>query len=287
MSSILGPDQAEGLRKIFNKSTTRIIAVTSGKGGVGKSNFALNLGICIANISEPKKKVVIIDADLGLANIHILLATIPKYNLYHVIKGQKTMSEIIYKTDYGIDLISSASGVTLMANMKEEERNNLIEGLKHITYADFIIIDTSAGISNNVLSFVTAAQETIVITTPEPTAVADAYGIIKAIVTESENANIKLVLNRVKNPSEANAISKKIIEICQQFLNVKIENYGFIYDDPIIPSAVRAQIPFVKLAPNSKASLHIDHIARRILNMEVNQNESAWDRLIKVFLKNS
>lgn len=270
---------------MFSKSNTRIIAVTSGKGGVGKSNFALNLGIKLSNFKGVNRRVVILDADLGLANIHILLATIPKYNLYHVLKGQKSMNDIIYKTDYGVDIISSASGITIMANMKEEEINNFIEGLKHISYADYIIIDTAAGISDNVVSFVTAAQETIVVTTPEPTAITDAYGIIKAIVTNSENTNIKLVVNRVKNPAEAIKVSKKIIEICHQFLNVKIESYGFINDDPIVPAAVRAQIPFVKLAPNSKASLCIEHIASRVLNLEVKEQQSGWDKFISSIFK--
>src|SRR5208283_3003180 len=129
MSSILGPDQAEGLRKMmgnFPKSNAKIISITSGKGGVGKTSFALNLGISLANMKDNPKKVIVFDADLGLANIHVLLGLIPKHNLYHVIKGQKKMPEIIYKTEVGVDLIGGASGFTQLANLADEEKQNLI-----------------------------------------------------------------------------------------------------------------------------------------------------------------
>jgi flagellar biosynthesis protein FlhG len=288
MSEILGPDQAEGLRKMMGnlpQSNTRIIAITSGKGGVGKSSFALNLGICLANMKESPKKVVVFDADLGLANIHVLLGAIPKNNLYHVMKGQKKMSEIIYKTDFGVDFIGGASGFTQLANIKEEEKQNLIDAMQEISYADYIIIDTSAGISSNVISFVTAAQETIVVTTPEPTAITDAYGIIKAVLTESDNVNIKLVLNRVRNAAEASKVSKRIIEICAQFLNIKIENLGFIYDDPIVAEAVRKQTPFVQMYPASNVALCVNHIARRIMNMEIPSQEGGWQKFMGLFLK--
>lgn len=288
MSAILGPDQAEGLRKMmgnFPQSNTKILAVTSGKGGVGKSSFALNLGISLANMKDAPKKVIVFDADLGLANIHVLLGAIPKNNLLHVIKGQKKMSDIIYKTETGVDFIAGASGFTQLANIKDDEKENLIEAMKEISYADYIVIDTSAGISSNVISFVTAAHETIVITTPEPTSITDAYGIIKAIVTESENANIKLVLNRVKNPAEANKVARKIIEICAQFLNTKIENIGFIYDDPIVAEAVKRQTPFVQMYPAANVTLCINHIARRILNMEIPEEETGWQKFFNIFFK--
>ncbi len=288
MSTILGPDQAEGLRRMmgsFPKTNTQIIAITSGKGGVGKSSFALNLGICLANMKDNPKKVIVFDADLGLANIHVLLGVIPKHNLFHVIKGQKKMSDIIVKTEVGVDIIGGASGFTQLANLNDEEKQNLIEAMKEISYADYIIIDTSAGISKNVLSFVIAAHETIVITTPEPTSMTDAYGIIKAIVTESEMPNIKLVLNRVRSNVEANKVSKKIIDICGQFLNIKIDNFGFIYEDPIIGESVRKQTPFTILSPHSSVAVCVNHIACRVMNMDVLQENTGWHRFMNIFLK--
>ncbi|MGA2142370.1 MAG: MinD/ParA family protein [Brevinematales bacterium] len=288
MSTLLGPDQAEGLRRMMGEypsTNTQIIAITSGKGGVGKTSFALNLGISLANMKDNPKKVIVFDADLGLANVHVLMGLIPKYNLYHVIKGQKKMSEIIYKTELGVDIIGGASGFTQLANLGDEEKQNLIEAMKEISYADYIIIDTSAGISKNVLSFVIAAHETIVITTPEPTSMTDAYGIIKAIVTESDTPNIKLVLNRVRNIVEANKVSRKIIDICAQFLNIKIDNFGFIFEDPIIGEAVRKQTPFTVYNPHSSVSLCINHIARRVLNMAYSEEHTGWQKFFGVFFK--
>jgi len=288
MSSILGPDQAEGLRRIMGslpKTNTQIIAITSGKGGVGKSSFALNLGISLANMKDHPKKVVVFDADLGLANIHVLLGLIPKYNLYHVIKGQKKMSEIIYKTEFGVDIIGGASGFTQLANLKSEEKQNLIDALKEISYADYIIIDTSAGISSNVLDFINASHETIVITTPETTSMTDGYGIIKAIVTEVDSPNIKLVLNRVKSTVEANKVSRKIIEICAQFLNTKIDNFGFIFEDPLVSESVRKQTPFVLLHPNANVSVCVNHIARRVMNIEVIEEQTGLQKFMRVFFK--
>jgi flagellar biosynthesis protein FlhG len=288
MSTILGPDQAEGLRKMmgnFPKTKTQIIAITSGKGGVGKTSFALNLGICLANMKDNPKKVIVFDADLGLANIHVLLGLIPKHNLFHVIKGQKKMSDIIYKTEMGIDIIGGASGFTQLANLNDDEKQNLIDAMKEISYADYIIIDTSAGISKNVISFVVAAHETIVITTPEPTSMTDAYGIIKAIVTESDNPNIKLVLNRVKTNAEANKVAKKIIDICAQFLNIKIDNFGFIYEDPIIGESVRKQTPFTILNPHSGVAICVNHIACRLMNMDISQENTGWSRFMSKFFR--
>ncbi len=290
MSVLLGPDQAEGLRKMMGQlpeTDTKIIAVTSGKGGVGKSNFALNLGITLANMKDPhtgevnKKKVVVMDADLGLANINVLMGIIPKFNLLHVLKGQKTLSEIMIRTDYGVDLIAGASGFSQMANMDEKEKQILIDGLAELSYADYLIIDTSAGISRNVTSFVLAAHETIVITTPEPTAITDAYGIIKSVVVESEIPNLKLVVNRVRNATEGGKVAKKIIDIAGHFLSVKIENIGFIYDDPLVHEAVRHQTPFTIMAPKSNISLCVNHIAKRLMDIEVTEEESGWRKFIK------
>ncbi len=287
MSTLLGPDQAEGLRRMMGmipQTNTKIISITSGKGGVGKSSFSLNLGISLARMHDSPKKVIVFDADLGLANIHVLIGSIPKLTLMHVLKGSKKMKEIVYKTDYGVEIIAGASGFTQLANIKDEEKENLIEAMKDISDADYIIIDTSAGISRNVIDFVLAAHETIVITTPEPTSITDAYGIIKAIVTESEGQSIKLVLNRAKNPAEANKVTRKIIEICGQFLNTRIENLGFIYEDPIVSEAVKRQTPFVHLYPTANVSLCVNHIARRLMNLEIPGAESGWHKFVNRLL---
>lgn len=272
-------DQADGLRLLMKeihktagddikKEKTRIIAVTSGKGGVGKTNIATNMGIAYAQMG---KKVIVMDADLGLANVNVILNIIPQYNLYHVIKKQKKMSEIIIDTQYGIKIIVGASGFSKIANMTEAERDDFIKEMYTLSDVDIIIIDTSAGVSRNVLSFVAAADEVAVITTSEPTAITDAYGIIKVIATEVDNIdlNLKLIVNRVDSAVEAKRIADRMIDIAGQFLNLKIEYLGFIYNDQAVKQAVLKQKPFIVTDPGGKASVCLKHIVARLEKTEI------------------
>jgi flagellar synthesis regulator fleN len=252
----------------IKKEKTRIIAVTSGKGGVGKTNIATNMGIAYAQMG---KKVIVMDADLGLANVNVILNIIPQYNLYHVIKKQKKMSEIIIDTQYGIKMIVGASGFSKIANMTEAERDDFIKEMYTLSDVDIIIIDTSAGVSRNVLSFVGAADEVAVITTSEPTAITDAYGIIKVIATEVDNIdlNLKLIVNRVDSAVEAKRIADRMIDIAGQFLNLKIEYLGFIYNDQAVKQAVLKQKPFIVTDPGGKASVCLKHIVARLEKTEI------------------
>ncbi len=290
-------DQAEKLREIMrqkNKSGekpekekpakhTRIITVTSGKGGVGKTNTSVNMALAYARLG---KKVVVMDADLGLANVNVMLSIVPKYTLYHVIRKQKTMKEIIQTTDYGIQIVAGASGVSKIANLTEEERQNFISELESLSNADIIIIDTSAGVSSNVLDFVAAADDAVIITTPEPTAITDAYGIIKIIATELDNLNIglKLVVNRVDSATEAKKVADRMTQIAGQFLNLKIDYLGFIYDDPIVSKSVLKQKPFMVVDPKSKASQCIQHIVGRMEKGDI-RKDSGFGNMMKRFLR--
>jgi flagellar biosynthesis protein FlhG len=247
-------DQAEKLREIMrsraSETTTapgnsRIIAVSSGKGGVGKTNISINLALAYAKLG---KKVIVLDADLGLANVNVVLGVIPRYNLYHLIRQQKTMRDILLDTDYGIQIVAGASGFSKIANLSEEERKGFIHELQELSQADVIIIDTSAGVSNNVLSFVAAADDAIIVTTPEPTAITDAYGIVKIIATEVENLDL-----------------------------------GFVYEDALVQTAVIKQRPFLVLDPKSKASICIDHIVRRLENMDFKEGGGISKFLRKLF----
>ena len=270
-------DQAQKLRELMKtkpqtssaagSKKTRIITVASGKGGVGKTNLSVNLAIAYAKIG---KKVIVMDADLGLANVNIMLNVIPKFNLYHVIRKQKTMREIMIDTEFGIQILAGASGFSKIANLSEEERQNFITELYTLSNADIIIIDTSAGVSSNVLSFIAAADDAVIITTPEPTAITDAYGIIKIIATEVENLNInlKLVVNRVKNVTEGRKIAERIINISGQFLNLKVDYLGCIYEDPIVSASVIRQRPFIVNDPKSKAAISVQHLVSRIEKTE-------------------
>ena len=264
-------DQAEKLREIVrnNGSTTddnkktRIIAVTSGKGGVGKTNLAINMAIGYAQLG---KKVVVMDADLGLANVNVVLGIIPKYNLYHLIRKQKRMQDIILNTSYGIRIVAGASGFAKIANLSENERQNFINELSELSVADVIIIDTGAGVSNNVISFIAAADDALIVTTPEPTAITDAYGIIKIIATEIDNLNLglKLVVNRVKNVTEGKRVAQRVINIAGQFLNLKVDYLGCVYDDPAVQNAVIKQKPFIISEPKSKVSISVKHLVGRL-----------------------
>jgi flagellar biosynthesis protein FlhG len=281
-------DQAEKLREIMrNKKSTpqkasRIISVSSGKGGVGKTNIAINLALAYAGLG---KKVIVLDADLGLANVNVVLGVIPRYNLYHLIRQQKKMRDIILDTTYGIQIVAGASGFSKIANLSEEERKVFIEELHELSSADIIVIDTSAGVSNNVLTFVAASDDVIIVTTPEPTAITDAYGIVKIIATEVDNLDLglKLVVNRVKSVTEGRKVAERVINIAGQFLNIKLDYLGFVYEDVMVQNAVIKQRPFLTLDPKGKASICIDHIVRRLENMDFKEGSGISQFLKKLF----
>ena len=281
-------DQAEQLREIMRSKTsegtskTRVIAVASGKGGVGKTNLSINLALAYANLG---KRVIVMDADLGLANVNVVLGIIPKYNLYHVIRKQKTMKDIILDTNYGIQIVAGASGFSKIANLTDDERDVFIEELAELSTADVIIIDTSAGVSNNVLSFIAAADDALIVTTPEPTAITDAYGIIKIIATEIENMNLglKLIVNRVKSVTEGKKVAERVINIAGQFLNLKVDYLGYVYDDPIVSSSVIKQKPFIVVDPNSKPAICVKHLVGRLEKVEFREGSGVSKFIKRLF----
>ncbi len=284
-------DQAEQLREIMKSRTsdetgnaekTRIITVSSGKGGVGKTNLSINLALAYAKLG---KKVIVLDADLGLANVNVILGMIPKYNLYHIIRKQKTMKEIILDTDYGIRIVAGASGFFKIANLEQGERDGFIHELSELSSADIIIIDTSAGVSSNVLAFIAAADDVIIVTTPEPTAITDAYGIIKIIATEIDNMDIglKLIVNRVKSVTEGKKVSERVINIAGQFLNLKVDYLGYVYDDPTVSASVIKQKPFLVAEPSCKASICVKQIVSRLEKVEYREGRGV-NRFIQKLL---
>lgn len=279
-------DQAANLRKLVLEKKTngltgaRTIVITSGKGGVGKTSLSVSLAIAIANDG---KSVTLFDADLGLANINVLLGIIPKYNLYHVIKGKKKLKDIIIEVPEGIKIIAGASGFQQLANLEVKQREEFISSISELSNDDFLIVDTGAGISQNVLSFVMAADEVIVVTTPEPTAITDAYGIIKAIASQSNEKLIKLIVNRAQSVAEGKRVAQRVISIAGQFLNVKVEELGFVYEDIYVPKSVRNQKPFIVSYPACKASGCIKIIADRINNKLVETEKGSG---IVSFIKN-
>lgn len=262
-------DQAANLRRLVVENNTarrtKTIAITSGKGGVGKTSIAVSLAIALA---KRNYSITLLDADLGLANVNVVLGIIPKYNLYHVIKGKKKLEEIIIDVPEGIKIIAGASGFHQLANLDVKQREYFIKSIAELNADDYMIIDTGAGISQNVLSFLVASDEVIVITTPEPTSITDAYGTIKAIAANDPDKTVKLLVNRAQTVTEAKKVAQRVINIAGQFLNIKVDNLGFIFDDLYVAKSIRNQKPFIVSYPKSKASTCVEIIADRIGNIE-------------------
>lgn len=251
-------DQAEGLRNLVQTQgdkgtrTTRIITVTSGKGGVGKSNFTLNFALTLQSLGY---KVLVFDADIGLANIDVLMGVSSKYSLYHLLKKDKTIWEIIQKGPNDLEFIAGGSGFNDLLRLSEEELDYFAEQVMQLNgYMDFIIFDTGAGLSKETLKFILAAEEAIVVTTPEPTSITDAYAIIKMVNSMGHDVSFKLVINRVSDLKEGKQTADKISLVAQQFLNIQIPTLGFVDDDPVVSKAVKKQIPFSIAFPNSTAT---------------------------------
>ncbi|WP_166237937.1 MinD/ParA family protein [Paenibacillus turpanensis] len=260
-------DQAQGLRNLVelqrtpHTKTTRIVTVTSGKGGVGKSNFTLNFALALQNLGY---KALVFDADIGMANIDVLMGASPQYNLYHLLKRQKTIWEIIHKGPSGLEFIAGGSGFQDLLRLTEEELDYFAEQIGQLSgYADFMLFDTGAGLSKETLKFILAAQETIVVTTPEPTSITDAYAIIKMVSTNKPNVNYRLVVNRVTEPKEGKQTADKISMVAKQFLDLNIPTLGYVPDDINVSRAVKKQVPFSIAFPNTPAARGIQKIAER------------------------
>lgn len=263
-------DQAEGLRNLVqiqnDKGTkaTRIITVTSGKGGVGKSNFTLNFAL---TLQSKGYKVLVFDADIGLANIDVLMGISSKYNLYHLLKKEKTIWEIIQKGYNDLDFIAGGSGFNDLLRLTDEELNYFAEQVMQLNgYVDFIIFDTGAGLSKETLKFILAAEEAFVVTTPEPTSITDAYAIIKMVNSMGHDVSFKLVINRVTDAKEGKHTADKISLVAKQFLDIQIPTLGFVDDDAAVSKAVKKQIPFTVAFPNSAASRSLQLLVDNYMN---------------------
>jgi len=245
----------------------RTIAVTSGKGGVGKSNLVANLSIGIARLG---KSVLLLDADLGLANLDVLLGVRPQHTLYHVFQGSKDLLDVIISGAPGVKFIAGGSGMRELADLDDERRTCFLSGLKRLeSFTDVVLIDTGAGLSSNVMSFVTAADEVLIVTTPEPTAMADAYGIIKTLAQETDTfPQVGIVVNRVRTPEEGAAVAGRIFKVAKQFLEVSVQYVGYVLDDPSVPRAVKSQRPFMSLYPNTAASVCVSNLVARMFDVE-------------------
>jgi flagellar biosynthesis protein FlhG len=256
-------DQATQLRRLARQTAgALVIAVTSGKGGVGKSNIAVNLAIKLA---QAGKEVVLLDADLGLANADVLCNIDLPSNLSHVIARRKELADVMVNAPGGFRLIGGASGLARMADLTDVDRQRLVNSLAELeSRTDIILIDTGAGISPNVLSFTRCADEVLVVTTPEPTAITDAYAVIKVISRDAPDRPLSLLVNQVQRPDEGRLVYERIAKVAKQFLSVHVQDAGYVPTDPEVPAAVRRRTPFILASPRCPASQGIGQLAMRL-----------------------
>ncbi|WP_083189784.1 MinD/ParA family protein [Orenia metallireducens] len=259
-----------------------IYTVTSGKGGVGKSNFTANLALALNALG---KKVIVLDADLGMANLDVILGVTPTYNLEHVMQGRKTLQEVIVEGPNGLSLIPGGSGIQELANLSQYQINNLISDFVRVGEEfDIILIDTGAGLAHNVVNFILGADEAIVISTPEPTSITDAYGVVKVISKHDREANIKLVINQAENEREGERIANRLIKTAYDFLELDIELLGVIPKDNAVVKSVMSRSPFLLEFPRAKVSKSINLTAAKLVDAEVCQDSEGIRGLFNRFL---
>ena len=273
-------DQAEQLRRIIKgrapqkRPLARVITVTSGKGGVGKSNTAINLAIQLRRIGQ---KVIILDADFGLANIEIMFGAVPKHNLCDLIYQGKSIKDIITWGPMEVGFISGGSGITGLSNLNRDELSYIIENLSELDeMADTIIVDTGAGIADAVLEFLVASGEILLVTTPEPTSITDSYSLLKALSRHpryhTETTQIMVLANKVTGEAQARALYAKLETVVERYLKVPISYLGMIPQDPQLAKAVMQQTPVSLEMPRARSAIAYELIVAKLTNRELNKN---------------
>lgn len=273
-------DQAERLRNIIkagsiqSRPLARVMTVTSGKGGVGKSNTAINLAIQFRKMGQ---RVIILDADFGLANIEIMFGAVPKHNLCDLIYQGKNIREIITWGPMEVGFISGGSGIAGMSNLSREYLVYIIQNLAELdAIADIIIVDTGAGISDAVLEFLVASGEILLVTTPEPTSITDSYSLLKALVGHSrfnpQMSQVKMISNKVESREEGQTLYNKLNAVVSRYLKLPFSYLGSIPQDMQLSKAVMQQMPVSLQTPNAKASLAYEEIASTLMNREINKD---------------
>lgn len=271
-------DQAEKLRKMVKEQATprrvaRVITVTSGKGGVGKSSVSVNLAIALSRLGN---RVIILDADFGLANVEVMLGIRPQYNLADLMFRGKSLSDIITVGPENIGFISGGSGIQELTNLTRDQIVYLIQKLVELDEkADIIIVDTGAGIADSVLEFVAASSEVLLVATPEPTSITDAYALLKTLNRKTdvslEDTVIKMVANRIDSYEEGKELYDKLSLVVSKFLNLKLEYLGALPQDASVSKAVMKQKPAITLYPNSQFSKTLHSFANILCeNKEMN-----------------
>ena len=285
-------DQASALRQIvqnIKKQRTRapgegarILCVTSGKGGVGKTSFTVNLAISLA---KKGLRVLIVDADFGLSNVDVVMGVTPQYDLSHVVRGEISVKDAIFDGPGGVRIVSGGSGVMELLKLSETQLANIMDNLLLLDgIADIIIFDTGAGVTPNILQLVEASEEVIVVTTPEPTAIMDAYALVKTVTNHSEGSRtrLRLVVNKADSVTEARDTMAKFTAVVRLYLKIEVEELGHLLADPVVSRSIRLQRPFMMSFPKSQAAKDIETITWKLMNLEPEQPPSG----LRGFLSN-
>lgn len=291
-------DQAESLRKLMSMSKKkqdkenikskknhemRIITVASGKGGVGKTSIVSNLAI---SLQKSGKNVLILDADLGMANVDIMFGMIPRYSLFDVIRGNKKLRDIVTTSSEGVRIIPGGSGINELVNLSSSEREIIIEELKEFSKEiDFLLIDCGAGVTKNILGFISAADEVLIVVTPEPTSITDAYALIKILAKFDLHKEVSMIVSRATSSKEAKDTISRIENVAHKFLEIDIKEIGFISNDLTVTNSIKEQKPFVVSYPKCKASKDMSLVTQKFLQIDKPQNKktgSFFERLFNI-----
>lgn len=281
-------DQAARLRELVESahglaSGPRVVAVTSGKGGTGKSVLSVNLAIAMRRMG---KRVLLIDSDFGLANVDLMLGVTSEKNLAQVLSGDISPRDAIQTGVEGVQFLSGGSGVEALFSMDGDVMEGMISSLLQLeSDADMILLDTGAGVNPIVLRMVAAANETIVVTTPEPTAVMDAYALIKTVSQKEPKPALRLVVNRVETRREATETPEAIISLARRNMSVAIDLLGTIAFDSIVPQSIKRQVPVMVSHPISQVSMDIDRIAHRLLGLSTGVRTAGFSAFLKRLLR--
>jgi len=261
----------------------RVIAITSGKGGVGKTNIVANLGYTLSKLG---KRVLILDADLGLGNLDVLLGLTPKYNLSHVIKGSKTIPSIIIEGPGNMKILPASSGIQELTKLTKDQKIGILSDLDSLSESiDILLIDTAAGISSNVMYFNVSAQEIMVVITPEPTSITDAYALMKVLSVKYSERSFKLLVNLAANSGEAYDVYRQLSVVTDKFLDISIEYIGCILFDKNVTKGVRAQKVVSEICPDTKASRCFISLAKKICASQTHRIPNGgtsffWEQLL-------
>ncbi|MCD4830881.1 MAG: MinD/ParA family protein [Anaerohalosphaeraceae bacterium] len=263
------------------KSSATVITIASGKGGVGKTNISANLAICLSAMG---KKVVVFDADIGLANLDVIMGVNAKYNLSHFLKGRRSLDEVCTSTASGVDVICGIAGVDGIAEMDEFKRQRLMGELDILAgNYDVIIVDTAAGIGKTVMAFCQAADHTLLVTTPEPTAITDVYILIKAMTARGYQGRTSLLVNMADSADEGRKVYRQIAAAAEQFLNVHLNNAGILTRDSHVGAAVRKREPLVLAYPKCSATQSLLTVAARLSKTPVARDEGFFRKVVNWF----